>query len=300
MEQMISLVKRLEEHIEASGDSQSATAKKIGISPAALSQLLKGKYPNPQTLESKIREFLDITQQTEMIAKKPDFVLTSISKEVMDTISYCHIQKALGLIYGDAGIGKSEGIKQYEKDHGETLVIRVSKAFSREKSLLKIIARKVKVSENKKIEDMYMDIVDKLEGSEKVLIIDEAQRLPHSSIELLRDLHDDAGIGVVFIGNHQVYSKMHGKGEAAFAQIFSRVAMRKCLLTSHVKTKDIQMLFPTYTTDANKEELQFLKNIAHTKWGIRGAVHLFVNASNNGDVSYKGLVGMAKYMGIGF
>ncbi|MFT9496341.1 AAA family ATPase [Anaerosolibacter sp.] len=295
---MDELIRKLEQYIEASGDSQSATAKKIGISPTALSQLLKGKYPNPQTLEKKITEFLDISEQESQIIKRPEFVMTSISKTVLDTISYCHIQKAIGLVYGDAGIGKSEAVKQYEREYSEAIVIRVSKAFTREKSLLKILARKLRVAENKKIEDLYMDCIERLDGSGKLLIIDEAQRLPHSTIELLRDLHDDAQVGVVFIGNHQVYSKMHGKGEAAFAQIFSRVGIRKCVLTSHVKIEDIQMLFPEY--DEEKEaELKVLHQIAQTKWGIRGAVNLYTNACNNGDTSYKGIVGMAKYMGIG-
>ncbi len=293
MEQMI---KRLEEQIKESGESQSSISKKIGISPAALSQLLNGKYPNPQTLESKISDFLDMTEQVERIAKRPDFVMTSLSKKVLDVISYCHIQKDLGLVYGDAGIGKTEAIKEYEREHSGVIVLRVSKAFSREKSLLKMIARKLKVAENNKIEDMYMDCVERLRGTDKVLILDEAQHLPHSTIELIRDIYDDAGIGVVFIGNHEVYRKMHGKGEAAFAQIFSRIAMRKCILTSHVQMEDIKMLFPALDGEV---ELKFLLGIAQTKWGIRGSVNLFLNASNNNDITYKGLVGMAKYMGVG-
>ena len=36
--------------------------------------------------------------------------------------------------------------------------------------------------------------------------------------------------------------------------------------------------------------------IAHSQQAIRGAVNLFANAYSNEDVSYKGLVGMAKDM----
>ena len=45
-------------------------------------------------------------------------------------------------------------------------------------------------------------------------------------------------------------------------------------------------------------ELEYLYSICGSRFGLRGAVHVWVNASNNEDTSLNGLKGMAKQMGI--
>lgn len=286
---------KLEQYITGTGETQAAISKKIGISGAALSQYLGDKYPTPQSIEPKIEEFLKHADQAGEVVKKPDFVRTSITDEITMTIGYCHIQKEMGIIYGDAGIGKTMAINRYEEEHGEVVVLRMAKAYAKPSSFLKVLAHKLRITEGKRQDEMYMEIVDKLCGSEKVLIIDEAQHLPYTTLEFVRNIHDDAGVGVVLVGNHEIYSKMFGRGEAAFAQLFSRIAMRRQLFTVQVKMEDIEKLFK----GVGEEEHKFLLNVARTKWGIRGAVFVYLNSANNGDLSKNGMEKMAKYMGIG-
>ena len=92
---------------------------------------------------------------------------------------------------------------------------------------------------------------------------------------------------------------MLGKQEARFAQLFSRVRMNRHYSTNKVKLTDVKQLFPRLADGQQKKELEFLLGISRSKWGIRGAVNVYNNAINNNNMSYDGLVGMARNMGIG-
>lgn len=61
----------------------------------------------------------------------------------------------------------------------------------------------------------------------------------------------------------------------------------------------MKALFPRLADDGKEKELAFLHGICRSKWGIRGAVNVYNNAVNNENISYEGLYGMARNMGIG-
>ncbi|WP_110113234.1 AAA family ATPase [Bacillus sp. CGMCC 1.16541] len=285
----------LKEHIETSEQSQSSIAKAIGISAPALSQFMNSTYATPHKLLPKIEAYLSVHKKRQIAPKKPDFVPTSISTTVINVITYCHIQGTIGVIYGDAGVGKTQGAREYCRNQPEALFITISPAYSGPKGVSELIAEELRVPEARSIRRMHRDIVKKLEGSGRVIIIDEAQHLTHRALEHLRSISDESGVGLVLIGNQEVYTKMLGRGEAAFAQLFSRMAMKENVLTNNIKQADMDLLFPLLS----KEEKQFLLRIARSRWGIRGAVNVFVNSASNQDTTVTGLASVAKYMGIG-
>ena len=106
-------------------------------------------------------------------------------------------------------------------------------------------------------------------------------------------------MGIALIGNTEVYTRMVGKQEARFAQLFSRIRMNRYYSTRKVTDEDVAKLFPKLAEDGRKKELNFLHGISQSKWGIRGAVNVYNNAVNNDNISYDGLYAMARTMGIG-
>ncbi len=296
---------KIMQYIKESGKSQTAVSKELGVSTAMLSTYLSGTYAgNPETLEGKAEEFFSLREKALVAAKAPEYVDTSISKQVYDTISYCHINRCIGTIVGDAGIGKTKGAKKYASDYSEVIYITASKACKSLKDMYRMLARKLRISENRNLFDMQIDIRSKLDGSNKVIIIDEAQHLSLTSIDGIRYFNDEdesglQPVGIVLIGNHELRTKMMGKYENSLAQLFNRVQMQRLIFTSNVQDEDIKKLFPVYVEKGMDKEIKFLHEIAQSRWGVRGAVKVFVNASNNEDISIKGLETMAKFMGIG-
>ena len=66
-------------------------------------------------------------------------------------------------------------------------------------------------------------IVQRLQGTKGLLILDEAQHLMLPALESLRSIYDTTECGLVLMGNEAVYSRLSGRRSAEFAHLFSRV-----------------------------------------------------------------------------
>ena len=210
------------------------------------------------------------------------------------------------ILHGDAGIGKTKGAERFIRENPNAAVyIQATPSSGTLGNILKLLARALRVPETRNKLELQLAIRDKLEGTNKVIIIDEAQHLKLNALEEIRTLSDpnsltgQRGTGICLIGNTEVYSRMVGKQEAQFAQLFSRIRMNRYYSTKKVTLGDVKALFPKLAEDGRKKELDFLHGISQSKWGIRGAVNVYNNAVNNEDISYEGLYGMARNMGIG-
>ena len=114
----------------------------------------------------------------------------------------------------------------------------------------------------------------------------------------MRCISDESGVGIALVGNDEVYTKMKGSGRADFAQLFSRIGMRKQVLTANISKKDVETVFKEALPDDESVELLF--RIARTNYGLRGAVNVFVNtAAVFGSIAAPELARMAKEMNIG-
>lgn len=291
-------IERLLQYKEATGKTQTEIAKELDISDPQLSQFLKGTYKAPHVIIPKIERFFKFVNQKEIAPKAPGYKKTSISNTVYNLIAYCHIQGKIGVSYGDAGIGKTMAIREYEREHpDESIVITVSPCYASITGVNELLAEQLKIRE-KVARKIYGEAVYKLKGSNKVLIIDEAQHLTVRVINHLRCMSDESGIGIAFIGNEEIYLKMRGSGQASYAQLYSRIADNKHVLTSHVTKEDIELLFED--SELEEKAIELLLAISRTNYGIRGAVNVFVNtAAAFGTVDGQGIAKMTKHMNIG-
>lgn len=293
------------------GLSQAKAAPMMGISQTALSQWRRSIYDNGNIdeVESKLAEFFCAQDELDASLEKAlpfkpvqDYIPTSISEDIVKLIRYCQLERGMVVIHGDAGIGKTKGAEKFAKENpSSTIYIQVTPSSGTLNSILRLLARELKVPASRCNLDLMLDIREKLDGTNKIIIIDEAQHLKLSALEEIRTLSDpntitgQTGTGIVLIGNTEVYSRMVGKQEARFAQLFSRIKMNRYYNTRKVSVDDVRRLFPLL----DKKELDFLLGISHSKWGIRGSVNVYNNAVNNENISYNGLYSMARTMGIG-
>ncbi len=244
------LQERVTQYIEQNGLSQAKAAPKMGVSQTALSQWRNSKYDNGniEELESKLSEFFRLEDEKNTVIEKSlpfrnlqDYIPTSISEDVYKLIQYCHFEKGMVVVHGDAGIGKTKGAERYARENPtSTIYIQATPSSGTLNSILKLLARALRIPESRSKLDLMLDIRDKMESSNKVIIIDEAQHLKYAALEEIRTLSDpntitgQTGTGIVLIGNTEVYDRMVGKQEARFAQQFSRIRMNRHYSTSRV------------------------------------------------------------------
>jgi len=290
-------IQNLVAYKEATGKTQSEIAKELDISDPQLSQFLNGVYKSPHIIIPKIEQFFELKTKRKTAPEAPEYKETSISSKVYKLIEYCHIQGKIAVAYGDAGVGKTMAIKEYAKKHPEgAIVITVSPCFASITGVNDLIAEQLRIRE-KVARRIYSEAVAKLKRSNKVLIIDEAQHLTVRVINHLRCMSDESGIGIAFIGNDEIYLKMRGRGQASYAQLYSRIAYKEHIMTSSITQEDIHLLFED--SELEKEALDMLYQISKTNYGIRGAVNVFVNTmAVFGQINSKHIAEMAIEMNI--
>lgn len=88
--------------------------------------------------------------------------------------------------------------------------------------------------------ELLDSIVSKLKGSERLLMIDEAELLSTRSLEFIRRIHDLTGVGVVLAGMPRLLINLKGKNNE-LAQLYSRVGFA-CDLGNALSEEDLGLL----------------------------------------------------------
>ena len=308
------LIQRTQRYMETHSISQNQFAAKVNLSSAALSSYLNQKYKGSvEAVERQLSEFFKLDEEAEAAAEKTAsllpraaYVPTSISEDVCQSIRFAQLEHCMVVLHGDAGVGKSKGAQKFLHDHPTNAVgISITPSTGTLNGSIKLLARALRVPECRNKMDQMMALRSRLDGTNWVIVIDEAQHLKYAALEEIRSLTDDNpmtgehGVGVVLIGNSEVYSRLQGRQQAQFAQLFSRIRMQREYTTRKVKEDDVRKLFPVLAEQDARKEMDFLLSVCRSPWGIRGAMNLYTNAASANDVSYENLYRMAAHMGIG-
>ena len=313
----VELQQKLEQYLEAEGLSQPKAAPILGLSTAVLSQYRRSVYDKGdiEEVEKKLEEFFRIKEEQGQNIRKAEpfranlqgYIPTSISEAAYKMIRYCQLEKGIVVIDGDAGIGKTKAAAKFLQDNPTTTIyLKASPSTSTLRSLMKMIARALKLPETLRTDELSVSIQEKLKQTDKIIIIDEAQNIKFSALEEISRWTDEdmftgrPGVGIVLIGNVEVYNKMLGRQEAIFAQQFNRTRLHGRYRTTDIKKEDVIKLFPALKERGMNKEINYLHSISRSKWGIRGMVNVFRNAVNDEDVSLEGLERVASTMGIRF
>lgn len=275
---------------------QNQVAKELGVSNGLVSGFLSGKYSCPHTVIPKIQELMSVSEQKAIAPKDPKYVTTSVSRDVFNAITYSRIQGKVSVVYGDAGIGKTMAIQQYCKEYNSAVNITITAVYANISGATRLLARELGVKE-KNVTMMFEEIVSRLEGSDRVIIIDEAQHLTSKTIDYLRQISEFSRVGMVFVGNHTIIQNFEGKREDDLSQLFSRIGMNVPLTTGRLSKEDIKAIFE----GLDEECLEILFKISRTKYGLRGAVNVYTNTAivYKGNITPSKLAAVARNMRIG-
>ncbi len=285
---------KLEEYI---GDgpqkkmSAAQLAKAAGISQTYLSNYRAGKLPcNIEDIERKLKEFFQNAEESEKIYKFGEYVETSISRVIYQTIRFCHLQGGLSMVAGDAGIGKTMTALKYLEEYPSAYYIYVNTCTNGVTAFLRSFARELNIAASGRKDDMWFKINDALSGKgRKVLVVDESQHLPIKTIEAIRSFTDcNPNFGVCFIGNHEGILSKDLPGNA---QIRNRTKMKINKHLSDITKDDVKMMLP----DLDRRSIDFMYKVSQTKdMGLRGMCGIYEAAVNNRDISYDGIRSAAK------
>lgn len=217
------MVSEIREFLETSRTSQTELARKAGLSAAVLSQILKGSYTGDTA--SATRRFHDVvtTEKNKLsqMLQAPGFVETGVYAVIRNVLDIAQFDANMTVMTGAAGIGKTASLEHYREQHASTIFIQVDPTY-RLKTLLLDIAGALQLDTKGTPDVLFKKIEEKLRGTDRMIIVDEADYLNVKAMDVLRRIHDKAGVPVVLVGLPRLLTMIAGIREK-YEQIFSRM-----------------------------------------------------------------------------
>jgi len=221
----------LQKFLAETGVSQAAVSRGIGKDKAgsAVSQWLAGKYlGDNESLTEAVRGFLR-REKEKAQQHKPEvkFVMTSMAVEGFDIAQSCQIGGEMGVLIGEAGVGKTTLAKEYTRQNPGVILIEADVSYTT-KGVFAELHQKCGGNGAGALGKMKDDIIERLRDSGRLIICDEAEFLPVRAIDLLRRIHDKAGIGILFVGLPRLFEGLISK-RGDYAYILSRISTKSVM-----------------------------------------------------------------------
>ena len=212
--------------MEAKGLSVNFVATAIGVAKSTVSMWINGTYKGDNSrITDRINNF--IQREKERNNDEIPFVDISINRYISEIGRLCHTKGKIGVCAGRAGLGKTVAVKEYTKNFLDAILIESDSGYTA-KSLLLEIHKRLGLSGKGCAYDLMNEVVNKLNNSGRLLIVDEAENLPYRALEITRRIHDKTGIGVLLVGRNILFENLRGYNNQ-YDQLYSRVKYHKLL-----------------------------------------------------------------------
>lgn len=238
---------RLTEHQSNTGVSDATVAKRCAPYQKSTIQLWRtNRYPGDASNVARAVElYLDLDDQQRAIGLGPEFVATAPALKIQRAILKAEAAQKIAVIATQSGLGKTRTIFAYRARNPKAIYVSCSPDLKRPWSLLGELIY-VLTKEPARRDPAYSrrELVAMIQGTNRTLLIDEAQFLDPASVELLRCIQDQSGVALILCGNETIYE--HGAarigGMAAHAQFTSRVVARVHLTLDDITEEDVSAI----------------------------------------------------------
>lgn len=218
------LIAALEQARTQDNHSQTKLAKMLGCDGGTLNKYLNQKYTGDvPALEAKIEEYLHIRANSRRL--KTEVFPTSVTADIAAAINLARItgdtEGNISIIYGPAGCGKSKGAELYCATNPMAIFATLTDRSRDGRGVERSIMAAVETASYKANVSRWKYLTDKLTGSKRPIILDNAQRLNESGRAWLFDFQDASGCPIILIGNPEVLAPIKNND-----QFFSRFGFK--------------------------------------------------------------------------
>ncbi len=210
--------------------SQIKLARASSQGQTTLNAIIRGKYPSSPT--DRLNKVIDAIErqserESEKIGDNP-FVETSIYVAVNAACKRAHKYRSFSVVSAFVGTGKTKSLKRYAELHPNTVLIEATPDMNAT-VMLRELVEKTNAIVHKSHKwargtksDMMEAIIANLTGSDKLIILDEAEKTTTQTLEYIRRISDIAKVGVVLSGT-EMLQPMIRDPRGRFGQISSRI-----------------------------------------------------------------------------
>lgn len=225
--------------------------------------------------------------------QEPGWVETPTAEKIIAGLVYTQNTPTISLIYGGAGLGKTWTANIYSSGKNAQ---RTSKTFllGENKNTVYLVTAHAGMSTITSVlcaindamghggdayrnDAMTRSIVRSFSQGD-LLIVDEAQHLDIKALDQIRYFNDECGIGIAYLGNHDVYGRIRTRGkQAAFmGPLLSRVGFQ--LRLDQPTEGDVRALLKAWGIEGSRE-IEYGTLIGCTGIGLRGLTQVLRQAA---------------------
>lgn len=262
---------------------QTRMAREAGISAPTISQWLRGKYKgNNDSVKTKLTAWMATHAQSAAVSatiapERAGWVETPTSAEIERAFVLARSVPSMSIVYGPPGIGKTSTIKHYASTTPNVWVVTASPAVSSMAAILKLIGIAVHARDGYRNYDLAQAIINRINGTRGLLVIDEFQHLSLPAREQVRAIHDASEVGIAFVGNEAGWANMTGGTRRLdHAQLFSRCW--PVVQLASPKEEDVNAILDAWRI-TGKAVKDFALQIASTAGGLRVLVKTLQQAA---------------------
>ncbi len=272
------IVKQMLDYIKEHKVTQSSIARSIDVNEGRFSSFLKRKYTgDEEDLKQKCIDYLKIRLQRQSLKKRDlKFSKTNHAKRIYGVCNLVQVTKMMGIIYGPAGIGKTSALKQFARLNTNVYYVSAYHSINM-LDMMKRILVALKVECKGLAGDKLETIIEYLKNTDKILLLDEFQHCSLKTLEAVRAIHDDSGIGIIFSSSKELIERMTGKRRGEYDQIFSRITY-KVELDNEIEKDDVRLLLDNSEIDYDEKMLNFLYQKAKQHGHYRTLRNIVQNA----------------------
>ncbi len=217
-------VERFSALMEKRDWSQPDAAKRLGVSPATLSQMLNHSY------EGRVGVICETMQRVmrhaELRSHAPDdppYATTSVTQQVVEVLGLAHAERRLACILGPTGVGKTMAVQRYREHEPDTIYL-VAGPSCKPFSITKQLAAELDIDCAASTYDRRMAVAEALQDSDTLVVVDEIDYPNEKTLQCLRLIYDQADVGMVLIGTASFLEKIRRRKSSTAQQFLGRVA----------------------------------------------------------------------------
>jgi len=236
-EQRVAVLAAVRAYSDRSRQSLNSIARSCGLHGTELSRLLSNRpVRNWQTIILGLDRWIEMQGKAEQSPRPAEFVSTRIAEEIQAVALATASMRTIGLVCGPAGIGKTIALKAVAADLPGSIFVSMQTIGIDTRAILTAIATAagIRAGTGRQAE-LATSLIKALEGSGRLLIVDEIHKLASredTGLHVLRDLHDAAGIPMLWAGTIDLISyleRREASGREPLSQIRSRIGIARNL-----------------------------------------------------------------------
>ncbi|PAJ71723.1 hypothetical protein CJF42_25200 [Pseudoalteromonas sp. NBT06-2] len=174
------------------------------------------------------------------------FINTNVANLIAMACMQAKDRRRFSVFAGGAGIGKTKAIEEYCKQNEFAILLNGSEQISGVQVLLQL-CQKLGIPKSRNAPRNIENIIYTLRDSDRLIILDEADKCKPNALDPLRTISDHAMVGVTLVGNIQLVDKLRSQ------ERYELIASRVCFWPKpmgQISVEDIQSLFIKLTQNS--------------------------------------------------